>query len=122
MQRRYNTLTHARGDGMLIPSIRWLRRTAFAIAMVAALVVPVVVLVEMPAEVMAALMAKVISPLSLPLIIVIGVEATLVLVAAIWWLWWRLPRRQVRRLDMQIHDPKARADVEDNFRKTVGQA
>jgi uncharacterized protein YjbI with pentapeptide repeats len=42
--------------------------------------------------------------------------------AAIWWLWWQLPRRQVRRLDIQIHDPKARADTEDNFRKTVGQA
>jgi hypothetical protein len=25
-------------------------------------------------------------------------------------------------LDIQIHDPKARADAEDNFRKTVGQA
>ena len=25
-------------------------------------------------------------------------------------------------LDIQIHDPKARADTEDNFRKTVGQA
>jgi hypothetical protein len=56
------------------------------------------------------------------LIIVIVVEAALVLVAAIWWLWWRLPRRQVRRLDIQIHDPKDRADTEDNFRKTVGQA
>jgi hypothetical protein len=28
----------------------------------------------------------------------------------------------VRGLDVQIHDPKARADTEDNFRKTVGQA
>jgi hypothetical protein len=43
-------------------------------------------------------------------------------IAAIWWLWWRLPRRQMHRLDIQIHDPKARADTEDNFRKTVGQA
>jgi hypothetical protein len=33
-----------------------------------------------------------------------------------------LPKRQVRGLDIQIHDPKARADTEDNFRKTVGQA
>jgi uncharacterized protein YjbI with pentapeptide repeats len=44
------------------------------------------------------------------------------LLAAIWWLWWRLPRRQVHKLDIQIPDPKARADTEDNFRKTVGQA
>ena len=28
----------------------------------------------------------------------------------------------MRGLDIQIHDPKARADTEDNFRKTVGQA
>jgi len=40
----------------------------------------------------------------------------------IWWLWWRLPQRQVARLTLKIRDPKARADVEDNFRKTVGQA
>ena len=39
-----------------------------------------------------------------------------------WWLWWRLPKRQVSRLALKIRDPKARADLEDNFRKTVGQA
>ncbi len=39
-----------------------------------------------------------------------------------WWLWWRLPKREVARLSLKIRDPKARADVEDNFRKTVGQA
>jgi hypothetical protein len=37
-------------------------------------------------------------------------------------LWWRLPKRQVERLAPTIQDPKARADVEDNFRKTVTQA
>jgi hypothetical protein len=40
----------------------------------------------------------------------------------LWWLWWRLPKRQVALLALKIRDPKARADVEDNFRKTVGQA
>ena len=40
---------------------------------------------------------------------------------AAWWLWWRLPKRQVDRLRLTIRDPKARADVEDNFRKTIGQ-
>jgi ABC-type nickel/cobalt efflux system permease component RcnA len=48
--------------------------------------------------------------------------AALVPLAAIWWLWWRLPRRQVARLSIQIPDPKAHADAEDNFRTTVGQA
>ncbi len=38
-----------------------------------------------------------------------------------WWVWWRLPKRQVHRLRLSIRDPKARADVEDNIRKTVGQ-
>jgi uncharacterized protein YjbI with pentapeptide repeats len=51
----------------------------------------------------------------------IGIVAT-TLLAAIWWLWWRLPAHQVARLSLKIRDPKARADVEDNFRKTVGQA
>jgi uncharacterized protein YjbI with pentapeptide repeats len=38
-----------------------------------------------------------------------------------WWLWWRLPKRQLDRLRLTIRDAKARADVEDNFRKTMGQ-
>jgi uncharacterized protein YjbI with pentapeptide repeats len=38
-----------------------------------------------------------------------------------WWLWWRLPKRQVDQLRFVIRDPKARADVEDNFRKTMTQ-
>ncbi len=36
--------------------------------------------------------------------------------------WWLLPKQQVARLALKIRDPKARADVEDNYRKTVGQA
>jgi hypothetical protein len=39
----------------------------------------------------------------------------------LWWLWWRLPKRQVDRAWSSIPDPKARADVEDNFRKTITQ-
>jgi hypothetical protein len=38
-----------------------------------------------------------------------------------WWAWWRLPKRQVDRLSLKIRDARARADVEDNFRKTIGQ-
>jgi uncharacterized protein YjbI with pentapeptide repeats len=49
-----------------------------------------------------------------------GAGAAALLFAA-WWVWWRLPKRQVDKLRLQIRDPKARADVEDNFRKTVGQ-
>jgi hypothetical protein len=54
--------------------------------------------------------------------IVAIVIVALVLLAAAWWLWWWLPQRQVARIADQIPDPKDRADVEDNFRKTVGQA
>ena len=36
-------------------------------------------------------------------------------------IWWWVPRWQIERLRLKIRDPKARADVEDNFRKTIGQ-
>jgi hypothetical protein len=48
--------------------------------------------------------------------------AALAFLYGIWWLWWRLPKRQTDRLALTIRDPKARADIEDNIRKTVGQA
>jgi uncharacterized protein YjbI with pentapeptide repeats len=48
--------------------------------------------------------------------------AALLVAIAIWWLWWRLPKREAARLALKIRDAKARADVEDNYRKTVGQA
>src|SRR3954453_17385974 len=38
-----------------------------------------------------------------------------------WWLWWRLPKRQADRLKLTVRDAKARVDIEDNFRKTMGQ-
>jgi uncharacterized protein YjbI with pentapeptide repeats len=47
-----------------------------------------------------------------------GAVAVAVLYGA-WWLWWRLPKRQMNRFP--IEDAKARADVEDNFRKTISQ-
>src|ERR1700722_4323258 len=52
----------------------------------------------------------------------LAVLAALLLAIAIWWLWWRLPKREAARLALKIRDAKARADVEDNYRKTVGQA
>jgi Pentapeptide repeats (8 copies) len=36
-------------------------------------------------------------------------------------LWWWVPKWQANLLSLKIRDPKARADVEDNFRKTIGQ-
>jgi uncharacterized iron-regulated membrane protein len=61
---------------------------------------------------------------ALPVWITFGlaVLAALLLAIAIWWLWWRLPKREVARLALKIRDARARADVEDNYRKTVGQA
>src|ERR1700704_3764477 len=50
----------------------------------------------------------------LPIAVVVSVIAAL----AFWW-WW--PKWEVNRLALEIRDPKARADVEDNFRKTIGQ-
>jgi hypothetical protein len=35
--------------------------------------------------------------------------------------WWWVPKWQANRLRLKIRDPKAHADVEDNFRKTIGQ-
>jgi hypothetical protein len=36
-------------------------------------------------------------------------------------LWWWVPKWQANLLSLKIRDPKARADIEDNFRKTIGQ-
>src|SRR5262250_2631970 len=48
----------------------------------------------------------------------IAVVVAVIAALAFWW-WW--PKWQVNRLALKIRDPKARADVEDNFRKTIGQ-
>jgi hypothetical protein len=45
--------------------------------------------------------------------------AALALLWGAWWLWWQLPKRQMRSITAA--DPKARADIEDNFRKTITQ-
>src|SRR5215471_12180646 len=58
---------------------------------------------------------------NLELSLIAIVIAVLVLLFVVWWLWWRLPKWQVNRLALKIRDPKAQADVEDNFRKTIGQ-
>ena len=41
---------------------------------------------------------------------------------AVWWLWWKLPKREVAKLRHSIRNPKDRVDVEDTLRKTIGQA
>jgi Pentapeptide repeats (8 copies) len=40
--------------------------------------------------------------------------------AAAGWVWWWWPKHHAERL--RLSDPQARAEVEDNFRKTIGQA
>jgi hypothetical protein len=54
-------------------------------------------------------------------IVSIGAAIGIAALLGAWWLWWRFPKRQVDRLRLTIRDPKARADVEDSFRKTIGQ-
>jgi uncharacterized protein YjbI with pentapeptide repeats len=53
-------------------------------------------------------------------IVLIGTTAIVLL----GWLWWQVPKWQLNSLKPKIppHKPKERADVEDNFRKTFGQA
>ena len=96
--------------------IRWISRIAIAIVVIAVLLVLAVAL-----PLLMRTIAKP-SPLLLETIIVIAIEAALIPLALIWWVWWRLPQRQVARLTLKIRDAKARADTEDNFRKTIGQA
>jgi hypothetical protein len=45
-------------------------------------------------------------------------------IALLGWLWWKVPEWQLNSLRPSIppNNPKDRADVEDNFRKTFGQA
>jgi hypothetical protein len=55
-------------------------------------------------------------------IVITSAALGLAAVAALLWLgWWRFPKRQVDRLRLSVRDPKARADIEDNLRKTIGQ-
>src|SRR6478672_651683 len=49
--------------------------------------------------------------------LVSGIIAAAFLAGAIWW--W-VPKWQMKSITAS--DPKARADIEDNFRKTIGQA
>jgi hypothetical protein len=59
---------------------------------------------------------------ALPAWITLGlaVLAALLVAIAIWWLWWRLPKREANRLALKIRDAKARADIEDNCLVPIG--
>jgi hypothetical protein len=47
-----------------------------------------------------------------------AIAQMIVLLAAVWW--W-VPRWSANRLRLKVRDAKARADIEDNFRKTLSQ-
>ena len=53
------------------------------------------------------------------IVIAIGV-AVIAALALLIWLWWRVPKWQMHGRIFKVE--KERADAEDNFRKTVGQA
>jgi hypothetical protein len=57
-------------------------------------------------------------------VVAIVVAALVLLLVLLGWLWWQVPKWQLNSLKpkIPIKNPKERADVEDNFRKTFGQA
>jgi hypothetical protein len=57
----------------------------------------------------------------MPWLVVAAAVVIVAIATALWWFWWWLPKWQVNLLRLEIPDAKARADVEDNFRKTIGQ-
>src|SRR5260370_5504474 len=50
---------------------------------------------------------------------ILGIIAALTVAAFGWWLWW--PKHKADSLRLTLRDPKERADIEDNIRKTIGQ-
>jgi hypothetical protein len=102
------TASLRRAEGMTIPKIAaWVRIAAVIIAAAAVL------------ELLFAIWWRWGRSASTELIISVGLAVVSPLTYGIWWLWWRLPKRQVDRLTLPT--TKESADVEDNFRKTVGQ-
>jgi hypothetical protein len=71
----------------------------------------------------AGVIAGVVAYLGLPWVLAAAVGGGVAVgLVALWALWWRLPKWQMDRLDrLQIIEPKDRANIEDNFRKTVTQ-
>ena len=59
--------------------------------------------------------------MSWPIVITLAALGLAAVAALLWLGWWRFPKRQVDRLRLSVRDPKARADIEDNLRKTIGQ-
>jgi hypothetical protein len=59
--------------------------------------------------------------MSWPIVITLAAVSLAAVAALLWLGWWRFPKRQVDGLRLSVRDPKARADIEDNLRKTIGQ-
>ena len=67
--------------------------------------------------------ALVVQLTSAPTVIMALLTAAIILatLGGVWWLWWKLPKREADRLHLKVRNPKDRAEIEDNFRKTIGQ-
>jgi hypothetical protein len=101
------TASLRRAKGMTIPKIAaWVRIAAGIIAAAAVLELLFAIWwwVDLPSWLMIATAIALAPPLAY----------------GAWWLWWRLPKWQLKSLEPEIPTER-RADVEDNFRKTAGQ-
>ena len=61
------------------------------------------------------------SGFNLSALYVVALVALVTVAYGSWWLWWRFPRLQANNLRYKVRDTKARADIEDSYRKTVTQ-
>jgi hypothetical protein len=101
---------------------QWVRQIIRIVGAIAAIIVSLAIPVWLSrsATKVVEWLVQLFLPLSSGEVFVGIAEIVLVLSVTIYWLWWLLPKRQMRSIT--AGDPKERADIEDNFRKTIGQA